>query len=122
MAIYHRDEKRAKTGLVPLPKMTMQAALLDQWSQMNVTLPKAPFQVTSIVEMMVHVLQRLGCLFNDFWKVKGKATGAEAHKEMKLVACFEVIRQSVRPKTEEGIRREVLTLEYLLVIHRIFII
>jgi hypothetical protein len=82
---------------------------------------KAPFHVESIVEMMVHVSQRLGCL-NEFWKIKGKYTEAEAVGERKLVLCFEVLQQSVKPETEEGIQREVLTLEYLLIIHRIFII
>jgi hypothetical protein len=119
--IYHRDEKRSKEGLVQLTRMTMQAALLDQWSQMNVVLSKAPFHVESIVEMMVYVLQRLGCL-NGFWKVKGKDIAAEAIGEKRLVLCFEVIQQSVKPETEETIQREVLTLEYLLIIHRTFII
>ena len=88
---------------------------------MNVVLSKAPFHVESIVEMLVHVSQRLGCL-NEFWKIKGKHTKAEAIGERKLVLCFEVIQHAVKPETEEAIQREVLTLEYLLIIHRIFII
>jgi hypothetical protein len=82
--IYYRDGKRSKAGLVQLTRMSMQAALLDQWSQMNVILSKAPFQVVSIIEMMVHVSQRLGCL-DKFWRIKGKDNDAEVMGERKLV-------------------------------------
>jgi hypothetical protein len=43
-------------GLVQqLTRMSRQAALLNQCSQMNVVLSKVPFQVVSIVKMMVHI-------------------------------------------------------------------
>jgi hypothetical protein len=57
---------------------------------MNVVLLKAPFQAVTIVEMMIHVSQRLGCL-KKFWHIKGKDTMAQAIGERKLVLCFEVI-------------------------------
>jgi hypothetical protein len=121
--IYYQDEKISMAGLVQLTRLSRQAALLDLLSEMSIVLPKAPFRVhvVSIVKMMVHVSQRLGCL-NKFWHIKGKDTEAEAVGERNLILCFEVSQWSVKPETKQGIQREVLTLEYLIEIHQTFII
>ncbi len=80
--IYYRDEKRSKAGLVQLTKMSRQAALLDQWSQMNVVLSKAPFQAVSIIEMMVHVSQRLGCAVIKRFRTETTGRGAKSENSI----------------------------------------
>jgi hypothetical protein len=52
---------------------------------------------------------------------KGKGY-PEAIGERKWVQCFEVIQPSIKPKTEEGVQHELLTLKYLQLFKYVFII
>ncbi len=100
--IYYQDENRSNGGLVELTRVSMQIALLDQWSLINVVLSKAPFQVVlCIVEMMVHVSQRLRCL-NKFWKIKEKDTLRPSEKGSECNALKSSDHQSSQKLKKES--------------------